>query len=159
VSKRRTTVLIALITALLLAVALFGRPGVRGRLWRMAVRNPTLAVQAKPFEAMLVGALNGYNSDDASALFRDFAADALPPPNAETHQSLFRGFHRKRLGKYVSHQLNFEETTISAEAALVVLRATFSQQPHVAVSANFVRQAGTFKIKQLRLEENEALSH
>jgi hypothetical protein len=125
----------------------------------MAVRNPALAVQAKPFEAMLVGALAGYNIDDAHALFRDFAADAQPAPTAETHQTLFRGFHRKRLGNYVSHQLNFEETTISSEAALVVLRATFSEQPHVAVSANFVRQAGTFKIKQLRLEENEALSH
>jgi hypothetical protein len=108
---------------------------------------------AEPYEAIISRALAGFNAGDASALFADFSASAVPAPTAETHRALFEGYYREAFGDYVDRRLFPADSEILPDRAALVWYATFTKAKPIRMSANFVMENGEPKIVQLRLEK------
>lgn len=111
---------------------------------------------ADQYEAIMNRTLAGYNAGEATALFADFSANAVPAPTAETHRALFQGYYREEFGDYVDRRLYLRNSEILADRAVLVWYATFTKAKMIRVSANFLTESGKPKIVQLRLEETEA---
>jgi hypothetical protein len=120
--------------------------------------SPTPVVTIKsellaPFEKVLDPALAAYNSGDVVSFDAFFARDAHPPADEHTFQALFEGIYQPEFGNYLAKRVMPAETVPDPDYGQVVYNATFEKRPRVKVSANFVRQDGALKIKQLRFEK------
>lgn len=120
-----------------------------------AAPDPKILAAARELAAVLDKALTAYNAGDQAALFADFASTATPAPSDRIFTELFEGYYKAEFGKITALRLDPKETVPDPDAGLLVYLAQCERTPLAKVSANFIRENGTPKIVQLRLEKVE----
>ena len=120
-----------------------------------ATPDPKIPAAARELAAVLDKALTAYNAGDQAALFADFASTATPAPSDRIFTELLEDYYKAEFGKITALRLNTQETVPDPEAGMLVYLAQCERAPLVKVSANFVRENGTPKIVQLRMEKVE----
>ena len=122
-----------------------------------ATPDPKVLAAARELAAVLDKALTAYNAGDQAALFADFASTATPAPGDRIFTELFEGYYKAEFGKITALRLDTKETVPDPEAGLLVYLAQCERVPLAKVSANFIRENGTPKIVQLRMEKVEVV--
>ena len=122
-----------------------------------AAPDPKVLAAARELAAVLDKALAAYNAGDQAALFTDFASTATPAPGDRIFTDLFEGYYKAEFGKITALRLSPQETIPDPDAGLLVYLAQCERAPLVKVSANFIRENGTPKIVQLRMEKVEVV--
>ncbi len=105
--------------------------------------------------AVLEKALKAYNAGNQAALFADFASTATPAPGDRIFTELFEGYYKAEFGRIMALRLSPRESFPDPDFGMLVYDATCELWPFAKVSANFVRENGTPKIVQLRMEKVE----
>ena len=120
-----------------------------------ATPDPKMLAAARELAAVLDKALTAYNAGNQAALFADFASTATPAPGDRIFTELFEGYYKAEFGKITALRLDTKETVPDPEAGMLVYLAQCERTPLAKVSANFIRENGTPKIVQLRMEKVE----
>jgi hypothetical protein len=107
-------------------------------------------VDSKPLDAMLDKALAGYNANDHTAFYGDFAKMMASIATQQVFNTMYRGMYFTTYGKYVTRTPIKEQTVLLGDSPLLVYAAEFEKNKKVKISVNFIKEEGVFKIMQIQ---------
>jgi hypothetical protein len=117
--------------------------------WSQAVPGASEA-EVKAMTAKVNSAMQGYNSKNHKAFYKDWAKQMAAIQTEQAFNSLYVNMYHKDYGAYKSGTVDPARSSFSGMNGLLVYKATFAKKAG-SLSVNWFKEGSEWRIQQIQL--------